>query len=299
MMRAQLVSLVCFVWAASACVDAGAPRSEVPDDDLLYVATLDDGSTFEVYQQEDGVLVLSGVTPSHVTPLPARYDLAQPITDLHLQLFPDRAVPEVLVRAEAQSYARRAPDTSELATSVLPAPERGVRAADKLSPAQLTASQFQAEHCNTDRLTDQSRRPLRHLNWCRTNWANGFHSGEFRNVRQSYSAVDVLSGTVTFRRSWRVTGAASYTVTDWSVPTGTTRWAEAHSGSDSTGIDAFFEVLNASNDGFHASALWADRLNCVFQGFICAGFPTGCTAQVFACNDGTVTTSGCLGPCTP
>jgi hypothetical protein len=298
----RLFGLLCAAWAFPGCThelapDEAAETSPPP----LFVAALDDGSTLEIYQASDGTILLSGETPAGVVPLSARYDLAVPVTDLYQRIFPGKPVPAVLVEAHRQEVQalRDRPESPEVATELDAALDHTSREVDEANQPRATAVAFADTHCDTARLSDQPRRPLRHLNWCRTNWSGGFHSGAFNNVRQGYSAVDATSGNVTFQRNWRVTGSPDWTITSWAVNQGTTRWAEAHSGSDAVGVDAFFQVLNASGDAFHASAMWANRLSCHSLGTVCVGFPTGCWVEFHRCNDGTEPTSSCLGLCTP
>jgi hypothetical protein len=274
--------------------DEAAEASPPP----LFAATLDDGNTLEVYQDASGAILLSGETPAGVTPLSARYDLTVPVTELYQRIFPGKPVPVALVEAQRHEVqALRDRGEPQRATELAAADT--TREVGPANQPRATAAAFSDTHCDTARLGDQSRRPLRHLNWCKVNWSNGFHSGELNNVRQGYSAVDATSGNVTFQRNWRVTGSPDWTITSWAVNQGTSRWAEAHSGSDAVGVDAFFQVLNASGDAFHASAMWADRLSCHSVGTACVGFPTGCWVEFHQCNDGTEPTSSCLGLCTP
>lgn len=274
----------------------GAPSAE-PAEGVIYSATLDDGSTLEI-RQRGGIVLLSGTTPEGVEPLAERYDLSMPITELVQQIFPEREVPEALFQAqrEEEEHWRNQPDTEDQPSGVSSDDRSGlVGEASAVISKDAFHGSFEATNCSTNRLTHQPITSLRHLNWCNLHWTGGFHSGTFNNVRQGYGAVQVYGGSVTFRRSWRATGASSFTVDNWTVGnTGSAMWAEAHSGSNATGVDVFFEVLNAAGDSFHASGMWADRLSCFSQGFVCA---TGCLVQIFKCNDGSTQFSSCLSTC--
>jgi hypothetical protein len=270
----RTLGIMTTAWTLAACgsdatneihdeVQDDTHRTDIAGSAKLFLGKLDDGSTLEIIE-EGGTLLLSGSTPEGVIPLPQRYDLSVPVTELVREIFPDREVPSALIQAERRQdeYWQSRPNTDHMPTAVLPAPESSMGEPATLVLKHQNHEWFEANRCTLSNLSDQPNTVLRHLNWCRLHWSNGFHSGTFLNVRQGFGAVWVTSGSLTFRRRSKAAGAGTWNVSTFPVASGAGHWAESHSGSNSSGVDVEFELLDASGDSFHASGMYADRLIC-------------------------------------